>query len=64
MATRAVVPGDDTQKKMSKSQAAIKIASLLEEHMTKSGLSEEKKDQRVKQFSKRADEATARHAKR
>ena len=64
MATRAVIPADDTQKKLSKPQAAAKIASLVEEHMTKCGLSEEKKDQRVSQFSKRAEEATARHAKR
>ena len=44
--------------------AARRIAALIEQHMTDSGLSEREKNNRVKQFSKRVDKAIARRAKR
>lgn len=44
--------------------AARRIAALIEQHMTESGLSEREKNNRVKQFSKRVDKAIARRAKR
>jgi len=55
MASRAV-PKPDSQRK----DAARRIATLIEEHMTKCGLSEREKNKRVKQFAKRVDKATHR----
>jgi len=64
MAAKAVARPDEVKKKPSRSEAAAKIASLIEEQMTERGLSGEEKNERVERFGKRVDEATARHAKR
>jgi|HubBroStandDraft_1064217.scaffolds.fasta_scaffold258257_3 hypothetical protein len=64
MATKSVArPEAEPEKRLSKPQAAAKIASLVEEHMTESGFSEKDKNKRVAEFGKRVDKATARHAK-
>jgi len=64
VATKTVAkPETDPQKRLSKPQAAAKIASLIEEHMTECGLSERQKNERVIEFGKRVDKATAHHAK-
>jgi uncharacterized protein YjiS (DUF1127 family) len=47
----------------SKEQAAGKLASMIEEHMSDLGLSEEEKNLRVSRFSKRAELAIESHAK-
>jgi hypothetical protein len=59
MASRALA-----KPKADRRAAAQRIATLIEEHMTESGLSEQEKNKRVKQFSKRVDKAIARRAKR
>ena len=65
MATKTVArPEIDSQKGLSRSQAALRIASLVEEHMTERGLSEKQKNERVAKFGERVDEATAPRAKR
>jgi hypothetical protein len=63
MATKSVARPETGPKRLSKPQAAAKIASLIEEHMTERGLSEKQKNERVADFGKRVDIATARHAK-
>jgi hypothetical protein len=64
MATKtAGRPEADSSKRISRSQAAAKIASLVEEHMTECGFSEEQKTQKVAEFGKRVDKTTARSAK-
>jgi hypothetical protein len=47
-----------------KAEAARKIASIIEEHMTECGLSEREKNKRVKSFGKRVDRAIQLRAKR
>ncbi len=47
----------------SKANAAAKLASLIEEHMSDLSLSEEEKDLRVARFAKRADLAIESRAK-
>ena len=47
----------------SKENAAGKLASMIEEHMSDLGLSEDEKNLRVARFAKRADLAIASHAK-
>lgn len=66
MASRAVRPDTQghRQVKLSKSDAARRIATLLDEHMTELGLSEKEKNKRVDRFGKRVDAAIRRHAKR
>jgi hypothetical protein len=65
MATKTVAtPEADSRKILSRPQAAAKIASLVEEHMTECGLSQKQKNERVAEFGKRVDKATVRHAKR
>jgi hypothetical protein len=63
MATKTVARPEADRKRLSRPQAAAKIASLIEQHMTESGFSEKQKDERVAEFGKRVDKATARHAK-
>jgi hypothetical protein len=53
----------DAPEKASKANAATKLASLIEEHMSDLGLSEEEKDLRVARFAKRADLAIEGRAK-
>jgi hypothetical protein len=48
---------------ISKENAAGKLASMIEEHMSNLGLSEDEKNLRVARFAKRADLAIANHAK-
>ncbi len=48
----------------SKAEAARKIASIIEEQMNESGLSEREKNKRVKSFGKRVDRAIQLRAKR
>ena len=47
----------------SKVYAAGKLASMIEEHMSELGLSEDEKDLRVARFAKRAELAIESHAK-
>jgi hypothetical protein len=47
----------------SKENAASKLASMIEEHMSDLGLSEEEKNLRVARFAKRADLAIESRAK-
>jgi hypothetical protein len=47
-----------------KAEAARKIASIIEDHMSECGLSEREKDRRVKNFGKRVDRAIQLRAKR
>jgi hypothetical protein len=47
----------------SKENTASKLASIIEEHMSDLGLSEDEKNLRVSRFAKRADLAIANHAK-
>ncbi len=47
----------------SKENAAAKLASMIEEHMSDLGFSEEEKNLRVARFTKRADLAIENHAK-
>ena len=63
MATRAVAR-PNTDGKISKHDAAQKIAGMLEEHMTECRLSDAEKNERVKQFGKRVKDAIRQHAKR
>ena len=63
MASKTVARPAADRKRLSRAQAAAKIASLIEEHMTECGLSEKQKNERVAGFSQRVDKATARHAK-
>ena len=60
MATRAMAP----ERKLSKKEAAQKIASLVELAMTERGFSEQEKNRRVQRFAERVDKATRRSAKR
>jgi hypothetical protein len=48
----------------SKTEAARKIASIIEEHMDECGLPEREKNKRVKSFGKRVDRAIQLRAKR
>jgi hypothetical protein len=48
---------------VSRANAASKLASMIEEHMSELGLSEEEKSLRVARFAKRVDVATESHAK-
>jgi hypothetical protein len=65
MATKSAArPEATARKSVSKPQAAAKIASLIEEHMTERGFSEKQKNERVAEFAKRVDKATANHARR
>jgi hypothetical protein len=61
MATRTIAPAE---RKLSKKEAAEKIASLVELAMTESGFSEQEKNVRVQRFGQRVDKATRRSAKR
>jgi len=54
MATRAEA-SPQKEKKLSRQEAAKRIASLVETHMTESGFSEQEKNRRVAQFRKRVD---------
>jgi uncharacterized protein YjiS (DUF1127 family) len=47
----------------SRENAASELASMIEEHMTDLGLSEDEKNIRVARFAKRADFAIEGHAK-
>jgi hypothetical protein len=47
----------------SKENAAGKLASMIEEHMSDLGLSEDEKNLRVARFGKRADLAIESHAR-
>jgi hypothetical protein len=47
----------------SKHNVAGKLASMIEQHMSDLGLSEEQKDLRVSRFGKRVDLAIESHAK-
>jgi hypothetical protein len=47
----------------SKQNAAGKLATMIEEHMSDLGLSEEEKNLRVARFAKRVDLAIESHAK-
>jgi hypothetical protein len=60
MATRATVP---QEQKLSKAEAARQMATLVETHMTERGFSEAEKNERVKKFVDRVDEAIANRAK-
>jgi hypothetical protein len=60
MASNAV-PKPKIQRK---TEAARKIASIIEEHMDECGLSEREKNKRVKSFGKRVDRAIQLRAKR
>jgi hypothetical protein len=64
MVTKSVARPEADRKRLSRPQAAAKIASLIEEHMAECGLSEKQKNERIDEFSKRVDNAIARHAKR
>jgi hypothetical protein len=61
------VAGDRTSRRStvaaSKANAASKLASMIEAHMTDIGLSDEEKNLRVARFGKRADAAIESHAK-
>jgi hypothetical protein len=48
---------------ISKENAAGKLASMIEEHMSGLGLSEKEKNRRVARFSERAEAAIESHAK-
>jgi hypothetical protein len=54
MATR---PLEYPERRSTKRQAADKIAQLVEDSMTKMGLSEAEKEKRVKKFSNRVSRA-------
>jgi hypothetical protein len=45
--------------RLSRAEAAKKIARLLEEHMTEMGLTEAEKDECAKQFARNVDKAIA-----
>lgn len=62
MATRTVAPLEK-EKKLTREQAAERIASLVETHMTERGFSEKEKNHRVKQFGKRVGMAIEPRAK-
>jgi hypothetical protein len=62
MATRIVV-SPEKEKRLSRQEAANRIASLVEIHMTESGFSEKEKNRRVTQFRKRVEAPIARPAK-
>jgi hypothetical protein len=47
----------------SKENAAAKLASMIEDHMSNLGLSEEEKNLRVARFGKRVDATIENHAK-
>jgi len=55
--------GRAQNRKVSRPQAAQRIASLLEQHMSEQGLSEKEKNAKVKQFATRVSSATQRRAK-
>jgi hypothetical protein len=55
--------GRAQNRKVSRPQAAQRIASLLEQHMSEQGLSEKEKNAKVKQFATRVSNATQRRAK-
>ena len=55
--------GRAQNRKASRPQAAQRIASLLEQHMSEQGLSEKEKNAKVKQFATRVSSATQRRAK-
>ena len=57
MASRALA-------KPNRTQAAARIATLIEEHMEESKMSAREKNKRVKEFGKRVDRAIRTHAKR
>jgi hypothetical protein len=52
-----------TVQATSKENAAGKLASMIEEHMSDLGLSEEEKNLRVARFAKRVDSAIENRAK-
>jgi hypothetical protein len=62
MATR-IVASPEKEKKLPRQEAAKRIASLVETHMTESGFSEREKNRRVAQFRKRVEASIARLAK-
>jgi len=65
MATKTVArPEANPRKGLSRSQAAAKIATLVEEYMTECRLTEKQKNERVAKFGKRVDKAIARRATR
>ena len=47
----------------SKREAAAKLASMIEDHMTDLGLSEQEKNDRVARFSERVNTVIARHVR-
>jgi fructose-1,6-bisphosphatase/inositol monophosphatase family enzyme len=57
MASRALPKPDRTQ-------AASRIAAMIEEHMEEAKMSEREKNKRVKDFGKRVDQAIRTHARR
>ena len=59
--------GDTKRRKdsarLSRSEAAAKLASAIESHMSDMGFTEQGKDERVSSFAKRVTNAVARRAK-
>jgi hypothetical protein len=50
----------DSQRKLSKHEAARKLVKLVEAHMDRKGLSEGKRKERVKQFTEYVDSVAGR----
>lgn len=63
MSTARVCPDQPNRRKMTKQEAARRLVRLAEENMDCKGLSEAKKNARVKQFIAHVDAVSAGRAK-
>lgn len=63
-ATNPALGKAQQRRKLSRKDALRKMASIVEEHMSEMGLSDDQKNARVARFSKRVDRAIAARAKR
>jgi hypothetical protein len=62
MATSRLIP-DESDRKVTKHEAARKLAQLIEADMDRKGLSEDKRNDRVKRFVEHVDAVSAGRAK-
>jgi hypothetical protein len=63
MSTLRVCHDQPARRKMTRGEAALKLARIAEEHMERKGLSEAKKTERVRQFVEHVDAVSANRAK-
>jgi len=63
MSTSKVCPEQPSNRRMTKHQAARKLAQLVEADMERKGLSEDKKNERVRRFVDHVDAVIAERAK-